>query len=103
MVSLIKDGKKYLFRSLLMDVPDFHRPVKALPGLPCVSFGMEVSFEQLDNTEDRGHAGTFDLLLRLWHCYWRSLFYLMNNYGTGGTNNFGRYSNEEVDKLESWL
>ena len=25
--------------------------------------------------------------------------YLKNNYGTGGVQNFGKYSNEEVDRL----
>lgn len=62
---------------------------------------MEVSFEQLDNTEDRGHAGTFDLSVyaEVTLPTGDPYSYLMNNYGTGGTNNFGRYSNEEVDKL----
>lgn len=28
-----------------------------------------------------------------------SYSYMMNSYSTGGTNNFGRYSNAEVDNL----
>lgn len=63
--------------------------------------GIEVNLEQLESTEDRGHAGTFDLSVyaEVTMPTGDSYSYLMNNYSTGGTNNFGRYSNAEVDQL----
>lgn len=63
--------------------------------------GMDVRVEQLDSTEDRGHAGTFDFSVyaEVTMPTGDSYSYMMNSYGTGGTNNFGRYSNAEVDEL----
>ena len=79
-------------------------------GLPQISqaiqsalsqLGMDVSLEQLDSTEDRGHAGTFDLSVyaEVTMPTGDPYSYMMNSYGTGGTNNFGRYSNAEADHL----
>ena len=83
-------------------------------GLPQISqaiqsalrqLGMDVSLEQLDSTEDRGHAGTFDLSVyaEVTMPTGDPYSYMMNSYGTGGTNNFGRYSNAEADHLLSAL
>ncbi len=83
-------------------------------GLPQVSqalqsalrqLGMDVTLEQLESTEERGHAGTFDLSIyaEVTLPTGDPYSYMMNSYGTGGTNNFGRYSNAEVDALLTQL
>ena len=63
--------------------------------------GVEASFEQLDSTEDRGHAGTYDLSVyaEVTLPTGDPYSYLMNNFGTDGIQNFGKYSNAEVDEL----
>lgn len=83
-------------------------------GLPQVSqalqsalrqLGIDVSLEQLESTEERGHAGTFDLSVyaEVTLPTGDPYSYLMNSYGTDGTNNFGCYSNAEVDSLLAQL
>ena len=63
--------------------------------------GMDVSFEQLESTEERGNAGTYDLSVyaEVTLPTGDPYSYLMNNYGTGGTQNFGKISKPEVDRL----
>ena len=63
--------------------------------------GMDVSVEQLESTEERGNAGTYDLSVyaEVTLPTGDPYSYLKNNYGTGGVQNFGKYSNEEVDRL----
>lgn len=97
---LDKDGKKVSLQIITYGRTGLPQTSQALQSA-LRQLGMEVSFEQLDNTEDRGHAGTFDLSVyaEVTLPTGDPYSYLMNNYGTGGTNNFGRYSNEEVDKL----
>ena len=63
--------------------------------------GIDANVEQLESTENRGHAGTYDLSVyaEVTMPTGDSYSYMMSNYRTGGTNNFGRYSNTQVDKL----
>lgn len=79
-------------------------------GLPQVSqalqsalrqLGIDVNLEQLESTEERGHAGSFDLSVyaEVTMPTSDSYSYMAANYGTDGINNFGRYSDAEVDEL----
>ena len=97
---LDKDGKKVSLQIITYGRTGLPQTSQALQSV-LRQLGMEVSFEQLDNTEERGHAGTFDLSVyaEVTLPTGDPYSYLMNNYGTGETNNFGRYSNAEVDKL----
>ncbi len=63
--------------------------------------GIDSTLEQLESTEERGHAGTFDLSVyaEVTMPTGDPYSYMLSNYGTDGTNNFGAYSNEEVDEL----
>ena len=67
--------------------------------------GMDVSFEQLDSTEERGNAGTFDLSVyaEVTLPTGDPYSYIMNNYVTGGTQNFGKFSDPDVDALAAEL
>ncbi len=97
---LDKDGKKVSLQIISYGRTGLPQTSQALQSA-LRQLGMDVSFEQLDSTEDRGHAGTFDLSVyaEVTMPTGDSYSYMMNSYSTGGTNNFGRYSNSEVDKL----
>lgn len=97
---LDKDGKKVSLQIITYGRTGLPQTSQALQSA-LRQLGMDVSFEQLDSTEDRGHAGTFDLSMyaEVTMPTGDSYSYMMNSYSTGGTNNFGRYSNTEVDNL----
>ena len=97
---LDKDGKKVSLQIITYGRTGLPQTSQALQSA-LRQLGMDVSFEQLDSTEDRGHAGTFDLSVyaEVTMPTGDSYSYMMNSYSTGGTNNFGRYSNTEVDNL----
>lgn len=97
---LDKDGKKVSLQIITYGRTGLPQTSQALQSA-LRQLGMDISFEQLDSTEDRGHAGTFDLSIyaEVTMPTGDSYSYMMNSYSTGGTNNFGRYSNSEVDKL----
>ena len=97
---LDKDGKKVSLQIITYGRTGLPQTSQALQ-TALRQLGMDVSFEQLDSTEDRGHAGTFDLSVyaEVTMPTGDSYSYMMNSYSTGGTNNFGRYSNTEVDNL----
>ncbi len=63
--------------------------------------GIDSTLEQLESTEERGHAGTFDLSIyaEVTMPTGDPYSYMLSNYETDGTNNFGGYSNAEVDAL----
>lgn len=63
--------------------------------------GIDSTLEQLESTEERGHAGTFDISVyaEVTLPTGDPYSYLLSCYGTDGTNNFGRYSNDETDRL----
>ena len=63
--------------------------------------GMDVSFEQLESTEERAASGAYDLSVyaEVTLPTGDPYSYLMNNYSTGGTQNFGKYSDPQVDEL----
>lgn len=97
---LDKDGKKVSLQIITYGRTGLPQTSQALQSA-LRQLGMDVSFEQLDSTENRGHAGTFDLSVyaEVTMPTGDSYSYMMNSYSTGGTNNFGRYSNAEVDSL----
>ena len=97
---LDKDGKKVSLQIITYGRTGLPQTSQALQSA-LRQLGMDVSFEQLDSTEDRGHAGTFDLSVyaEVTMPTGDSYSYMMNSYSIGGTNNFGRYSNTEVDNL----
>lgn len=97
---LDKDGKKVSLQIITYGRTGLPQTSQALQSA-LRQLGMDVSFEQLDSTEDRGHAGTFGLSVyaEVTMPTGDSYSYMMNSYSTGGTNNFGRYSNTEVDNL----
>lgn len=97
---LDKDGKKVSQQIITYGRTGLPQTSQALQSA-LRELGMDVSFEQLDSTEDRGHAGTFDLSVyaEVTMPTGDSYSYMMNSYSTDGTNNFGRYSNPEVDEL----
>ncbi len=97
---LDKDGKKVSLQIITYGRTGLPQTSQALQSA-LRQLGMDISFEQLDSTEDRGHAGTFDLSVyaEVTMPTGDSYSYMMNSYSTGGTNNFGRYSNSKVDKL----
>lgn len=97
---LDKDGKKVSLQIITYGRTGLPQTSQALQSA-LRQLGMDVSVEQLDSTEDRGHAGTFDLSVyaEVTMPTGDSYSYMMNSYSTGGTNNFGRYSNAEVDAL----
>lgn len=97
---LDKDGKKVSLQIITYGRTGLPQTSQALQSA-LRQLGMDVSFEQLDSTEDRGHAGTFDLSVyaEVTMPTGDSYSYMMNSYSTDGTNNFGRYSNAEVDQL----
>lgn len=63
--------------------------------------GIDASFEQLDGTDDRGHAGTFDLSVyaEVTMPTGDPFSYVNNNYKTDGIQNHGKISSPELDKL----
>ncbi len=67
--------------------------------------GMDVSFEQLDSTEERANAGAYDLSVyaEVTLPTGDPYSYIMNNYKTGGTQNFGKFSDPQVDRLADEL
>lgn len=97
---LDKDGKKVSLQIITYGRTGLPQSSQALQSA-LSQLGIEAGVEQLDSTEDRGHAGTFDLSVyaEVTLPTGDPYSYLMNSYGTGGTNNFGRYSNAEVDAL----
>ena len=101
---LDKDGKKVSLEIITYGRTGLPQSAQALQSA-LRELGMEVSFEQLESTEERGSAGTYDLSVyaEVTLPTGDPYSYLMNNYGTGGTQNFGKYSNEEVDGLLAQL
>lgn len=101
---LDKDGKKVSLQMITYGRTGLPQTSQAIQSA-LRQLGMDVSLEQLDSTEDRGHAGTFDLSVyaEVTMPTGDPYSYMMNSYGTGGTNNFGRYSNAEADHLLSAL
>lgn len=97
---LDKDGKKVSLQLITYGRTGLPQSSQALQSA-LTQLGMEVTFEQLDSVEERCNAGEYDI------CAYAQVTlptadpysYLVNNYGTGGTNNFGKYSNAEVDEL----
>ena len=63
--------------------------------------GIDASVEQLEATEERGSAGTYDLSVyaEITLPTGDPYSYMMNNYRTGGTQNYGKYSDPAVDAL----
>ena len=63
--------------------------------------GMDVSCEQLESTEERANAGNYDLSVyaEVTMPTGDPYSYVASNYKTGGVQNYGKYSNAEVDKL----
>lgn len=97
---LDKDGKKISLQIISYGRAGLPQTSQALLSA-LRQLGIDTNFEQLESTENRGHAGTFDLSVyaEVTMPTGDSYSYMMNNYRTGGTNNFGRYSNAEVDRL----
>ena len=67
--------------------------------------GIDSTLEQLESTEERGRAGAFDLSVyaEVTMPTGDSYSYMLSSYGTDGINNFGGYSNADVDLLLSNL
>lgn len=101
---LDKDGKKVSLQIITYGRTGLPQSSQALQSA-LRQLGMEVNVEQLESTEDRGHAGEFDLSVyaEVTLPTGDPYSYLKSNYGTGGTNNFGRYSNDQVDELLEML
>ncbi len=101
---LDKDGKKVSLQIITYGRTGLPQVSQALQSA-LRQLGMDVSLEQLDSTEERGHAGTFDLSVyaEVTLPTGDPYSYMINSYGTGGTNNFGRYSNAAVDALLAQL
>ncbi len=97
---LDKDGEKVSLQIITYGRSGLMQTSQALQSA-LRQLGMEVSLEELESTEDRGHAGTFDISVyaEVTLPTGDPYSYLLNNYGTGGVENFGRYSNTEVDEL----
>ena len=97
---LDKDGKKVSLQMITYGRSGLPQTSQALQSA-LGQLGIDVSFEQLESTEDRGHAGTFDLSVyaEVTMPTSDSYSYMASNYGTGGINNFGRYSSAETDAL----
>lgn len=101
---LDKDGKK-----VSLDIITYGRT-----GLPQSSqaiqsalteLGIDATLEQLEGTNDRGTAGTYDLSVyaEVTLPTGDPYSYMMNSYKTGGIQNFGRISIPEVDELMDQL
>ena len=95
-----KDGEKVSLQIITYGRTGLPQSSQALKSA-LTQLGMEVTVDELEATEERGHAGTFDLSVyaEITLPTGDPYSYLMNNYGTDGTNNFGRISNAEVDAL----
>ncbi len=97
---LDKDGEKVSLQIITYGRSGLLQTAQALQSA-LRQLGMEVSLEELESTEERGHAGSFDISVyaELTLPTGDPYSYLLNNYGTGGVENFGSYSNAEVDAL----
>ncbi len=97
---LDRDGKKVSLQIITYGRTGLPQTSQALQSA-LRQLGIDISLEQMDSTEERGHAGTFDLSVyaEVTLPTGDPYSYMMNSYGTGGTNNFGRYSNATVDDL----
>lgn len=97
---LDKDGRRVTLRLITYGRTGLPQTAQALQSA-LRQLGMEAILEQLESTEERGHAGTFDLSVyaEVTLPTGDPYSYMMNSYGTGGTNNFGRYSSAEADGL----
>ncbi|MBQ8975291.1 MAG: hypothetical protein IJ072_06180, partial [Oscillospiraceae bacterium] len=99
-----KDGKKVSLQIITYGRAGLPQSSQALQSA-LKQLSMDVSFEQLEATEERGNAGTYDLSVyaEVTLPTGDPYSYLMNNYSTGGTQNFGKYSDPQVDELLSQL
>ncbi|MCR5174870.1 MAG: ABC transporter substrate-binding protein [Oscillospiraceae bacterium] len=63
--------------------------------------GIDATVEQLESTEERANAGTYDLSVyaEVTLPTGDPYSYMMNNYRTGGIQNYGKYSDPEADAL----
>ena len=97
---LDKDGEKVSLQIITYGRTGLPQSSQALASA-LRQLGMDVSVEQLESTEERGNAGTYDLSVyaEVTLPTGDPYSYLMNNYGTGGTQNFGKISKPEVDEL----
>ena len=97
---LDKDGEKVSLQIITYGRSGLMQTAQALQSA-LRQLGMEVSLEELESTEERGHAGTFDISVyaEVTLPTGDPYSYLLNNYGTDGVENFGGYSNAEVDTL----
>ena len=97
---LDKDGKKVSLEIITYGRTGLPQSSQALQSA-LRELGIDASFEQLSSTEERGHAGTYDLSVyaEVTLPTGDPFSYMMNNYKTGGTQNFGGYSNAQVDAL----
>ncbi len=97
---LEKDGEKVSLQIITYGRTGLPQTGQALQSA-LQQLGIEASFEQLENAEDRGRAGTYDLSVyaEVTLPTGDPYSYLMNNFSTDGTQNFGKYSNAEVDAL----
>ena len=97
---LEKDGEKVSLQIITYGRSGLVQTSQALQSA-LRQLGIEASLEELESTEERGHAGTFDISVyaEVTLPTGDPYSYLLNNYGTGGVENFGGYSNAEVDEL----
>ena len=63
--------------------------------------GIDATVEQLESTEERANAGTYDLSVyaEITLPTGDPYSYIASNYKTGGVQNYGKYSDPEVDAL----
>ena len=63
--------------------------------------GIDATVEQLESTEERANAGTYDLSVyaEVTLPTGDPYSYIASNYKTGGIQNYGKYSDPEVDAL----
>ena len=101
---LDKDGKKVTLNIITYGRTGLPQCSQAIQSA-LTELGIDVSYEQLEGTNDRGAAGTYDLSVyaEVTLPTGDPYSYMMNNYKTGGVQNFCKISIPEVDELMEQL
>ena len=97
---LDKDGKKVSLQIITYGRTGLPQSSQALQSA-LKELGIDASYEQLDSTEERANAGTYDLSVyaEVTLPTGDPYSYVKNNYYTGGVQNYGKYSDSAVDAL----
>ena len=101
---LDKDGEKVSLDIITYGRTGLPQSAQAIQSA-LTEMGIDAKYEEVENTNERGDAGTYDLSVyaEVTLPTGDPYSYMMNSYKTGGVQNFGKISIPEVDDLLAQL